>query len=161
MVLWFASLSIAGVFFVFRDPAMDYRLVASGALLPDLIDLVLRRAIGPAHSVTVATTALVVVMLATVGRRSLRRRLLAVNIGVFAHLVLDGAWLRTKAFWWPIAGRSVRGSLPVVERGWKVDVAMEMIGAIVAVYLWRRFHLDHPKRRALFASQGRIDRRLI
>jgi hypothetical protein len=161
MVLWFASLSIAGVFFVFRDPAMDYRLVAAGALLPDLADGLFRRGIGPAHSVTVATAALVVVMLASIGRRSVRRRLLAVNIGVFAHLVLDGAWLRTKAFWWPIAGRSVGGSLPAIERGWKIDLAMELIGVIAAVYLWRRFHLDHPKRRALFVKQGRIDRRLI
>ena len=68
MLLWFASLSVLGVFLVFRDAALDYRLVALGALLPDPVDAVLRRGIGPAHSVSVAVAFLTVVMVATIGR---------------------------------------------------------------------------------------------
>ena len=123
MLLWFASLSVLGVFLVFRDAALDYRLVAVGALLPDPIDTLLRRGIGPAHSVSVAVAFLSAVMLATVGRRTLRRRLLALPIGVFAHLVLDGAWADTAAFWWPFTRRTVDGPLPAFDHGLVVVVA--------------------------------------
>ncbi len=161
MVLWFVCLSIAGVFVIFRDAAMDYRMVALGALLADPVDLAVQGGIGPLHSVTVAVALLVVVMLATIGRRSLRRRLLGVVIGIFAHLVLDGAWLVTKAFWWPLAGKVGAQRLPLVERGWMVLIAQELIGFILGVWLWRRFRLHTPARRALFFKTGRIDRRLV
>jgi hypothetical protein len=161
MFLWFVTLSILGVFLVFRDPAMDYRLVALGAVLPDAIDVAIRQGIGPTHSVTFSVGVLALVMLASIGRRLLRRRLLAVSLGLFAHQILDGAWLYTRAFWWPFAGSTVTGSLPIVARGWLINVAMEAAGLLVGVYLWRRFRLDHPKRRSLFLAQGRIDRRLV
>jgi hypothetical protein len=161
MFLWFVCLSIAGVFVIFRDAAMDYRLVALGALLADPIDLVLRSGMGPLHSVTVTVGLLVVVMVATIGRRLLRRRLLGLVIGVFAHLVLDGAWLVTKAFWWPVAGVGGTNRLPAIERGWMIVVGQELVGFGVGVWLWRRFKLHTPARRALFLKTGRIDRRLI
>ncbi len=161
MVLWFVCLSIAGVFVIFRDAAMDYRMVSLGALVADPIDLVTRGGIGPLHSVTVAVVLLLAVMGVTIGRRLLRRRLLGLVIGVFAHLVLDGAWLVTKAFWWPIGGAVNAQRLPVIERGWIVVVAQEVIGLIVGVWLWRRFRLQTPARRELFFKTGRIDRRLV
>ena len=161
MIVWFVCLSIAGVFVIFRDAAMDYRLVAAGSVLADPIDLAIRGEMGPMHSVTVAVGLLIAVMLATVGRRMVRRRLLGLVIGVFAHLVLDGAWLVTKAFWWPFAGINNAQRLPVVDRGWKIVLGQEVIGIAVGVWLWRRFRLDTGARRNLFTKTGRIDRRLI
>jgi membrane-bound metal-dependent hydrolase YbcI (DUF457 family) len=158
MLIWFAALSIAGVFLVFRDPAIDYRLIALGSLLPDPIDAVLRRGIGPLHSVVTAVAVLVVVMLATIGRRVLRRKLLAIPIGLFAHLVLDNAWSTTTSFWWPLAGRVGRASLPVVERGPIISVIQEFVGLAVAVWLYRRFQLRKPTLRKQFVRTGRIHR---
>ena len=161
MILWFAALSVLGVFLVFRDAALDSRLVALGSLLPDPIDAVLRRGIGPAHSVTVAVAFLAAVMVATIGRRPLRRRLLAVPIGVFAHLVLDGAWVDTAAFWWPFTRRSVHGPLPSIGHGAAALVVEELLGAVAAVYCYRRFGLAQPRRRAMFVRSGRLDRTVI
>jgi hypothetical protein len=161
MVLWFVCLSIAGVFVIFRDPAMDYRMVAAGALIADPIDFVVRRGIGPLHSVVVVVGLLALVMGSTIGRRSLRRRLLGLIIGAFAHLILDGAWLVTKAFWWPLAGRMQNQELPIVDRGLVIVAAQELIGLLVGAWLWRRFRLATPARRTLLLKTGRIDRRLV
>lgn len=161
MIFWFAALSVLGVFLVFRDAALDYRLVALGSLLPDPIDAVLRRGIGPAHSVTVAVAFLAAVMVATIRRRPLRRRLLALPIGVFAHLVLDGAWADTAAFWWPFTRRSVHGPVPSIGHGASVLVVEELLGAAAAFYCYRRFGLAQPRRRAMFLRSGRLDRAII
>ena len=126
--MWFVCLSVAGVFVIFRDAAMDYRMVALGSVVVDPIDVIARGGIGPFHSLSVAVALLGLVMVATLGRRAIRRRLLGVVIGIFAHLVLDGAWLVTKAFWWPFGGAFRAQSLPLLERGWGVVVAQELIG---------------------------------
>ena len=39
MVLWFVFGAIFGVWNVFQSPGLDFRLIAAGALLPELIDL--------------------------------------------------------------------------------------------------------------------------
>ena len=36
MLLWFLGTAVLTVWFVFRDPAFDYRLLLVGAVLPDL-----------------------------------------------------------------------------------------------------------------------------
>lgn len=160
MFVWFAALAIAGVYLVFRDPAIDYRLIALGALLPDPIDAMLRQGIGPAHSVVSAVVLLFAVMLATIGRRSLRRRLLAIPIGVFAHLVLDGAWSTTETFWWPLAGRVEAQSLPSISRGLVIVAGQELVGVGVGIWLYRKFRLSSKPLRFQFMRTGRIHRDL-
>ena len=103
MLLWFAATSFLTAWLVFRDPAFDYRLVIAGALLPDLVDVWFGGA-GPLHSVVGSVALLVVVMVATIGHRSWRRHLIALPIGTFLHLVFDGAFSISEAFWWPLAG---------------------------------------------------------
>src|SRR4029453_14488008 len=103
MFLWFIGTAVVSVWFVFRDPRFDYRLLALGAVLPDVIDLPGGRARW-AHSITAAVGVLLVVMLATAGRKPVRRGLLALPIGMLLHLVFDGAFTATKVFWWPFAG---------------------------------------------------------
>ena len=39
MLLWFVFGAIFGVWNVFQSPGVDFRLIAVGALLPELIDL--------------------------------------------------------------------------------------------------------------------------
>jgi len=140
VLLWFAGMAYLIVWSVFRDPRIDYRLVMAGALLPDVVDGPLG---GPryAHTLVVSVAALVVVMLVTRGpsRRALRRRALAVPIGMFCHLVLDGIWARTAVFWWPFLGDGLHDrGLPSFDRPVVLLVAMELAGAAALVWSHRQ-----------------------
>ena len=160
MLLWFAGLAFVAVWVVFKDPAIDHRLVVAGALLPDVID-VWSGGRWVAHSVVFSVVLLTVVMLGTRGRRLLRRRLLAVPIGTFLHLVLDGMWTDEEVFWWPASGWSFGDrALPSIERGW-VNVALELAGLLALAWVWRRFRLGEPERREHFLRTGRLGRDLV
>lgn len=161
MLLWFAGLSVVIVWSVFRDPAIDYRLVVVGALLPDIVDGITGGA-GVLHSLAFSVILLVAVMLGTIGRRSLRRRLLALPIGTFLHLVLDGAFTDTTLFWWPFTG-GVPGAVPLpsVDRSLVLNVGLELAGLVALVWVWRRFDLADPVRRRTFVRTGRFDRALV
>lgn len=157
MVLWFVGGSILLVLLVFQSPAIDYRMVAVGAVLP-VVELVFG---GPRllHTLLGSVLALVVVMAATRHRRLLRRRLLGIPIGLFLHLVLDGVWTRASLFWWPFLGTEWEGQLPEVSRGaW--TIALELIGVAMCGYLWRACDLSDPRRRERFIRTGQLDLRV-
>lgn len=160
MLLWFAGASFVVVWTVFKDPAIDYRLVMAGAILPDVVDGVLGGA-RLLHTLTFSVSLLVVVMLATGGRRRLRRRLLALPIGTFCHLLLDATWTRTATFWWPFFGTDFPGSgLPSLSRPWPLLVLLEAAGGTALVWAWRRFELGDVGRRSAFFRTGHLDRSL-
>jgi hypothetical protein len=101
------------------------------------------------------------VMVATRGRRRLRRRLLAVPIGMFLHLVLDGMWTDRDVFWWPAFGSDFAArQIPSITRG-LADVPLEIIGGLALIWAWRRFRLGEPERRRYFMTTGRIGRDLV
>ena len=160
MLLWFAGGSFLAVWLVFRDPAIDHRLVMAGALLPDVVDLPTGgRWFG--HTVLASVALLLATMLLTRGRRLLRRQLLAVPIGTFLHLVLDGAWTDSETFWWPAFGTDLGdGRLPSLERP-GLDIVLELVGLAVLVWAYRRFRLDEPDRRRHFLRTGRLGRDLV
>ncbi|MDP8976192.1 MAG: hypothetical protein M3N28_07500 [Actinomycetota bacterium] len=160
MFLWFAGLAVVLVWQVFRDTAIDYRLVMVGALLPDVVDAPFG---GPrlAHTLAASVMLLVGVMVATRGRRGLRRRLLALPVGTLLHLVLDGMWTRTTGFWWPMTGATLPGdALPSLARPVAVVALQEAVGLAALVWWWRRFHLGETERRRAFARTGRLGRDL-
>ena len=135
MLLWFVGTSVAAVWFVFRDPQFNFRLVVVGALIPDIIDGIGGGA-GPLHSVVTVIALLTVVMLITTGRRPVRKPLLAVIIGLFMHLVFDGAFANTSMFWWPLGGfETYEQALPSIDRGW-INIGLELVG--VGLILWVR-----------------------
>jgi hypothetical protein len=161
VVLWFAGLSWVAVWQVFRDPAFDYRLVVVGALAPEVLDAPLGGA-RVAHTLAFSVALLAAVMVATRGRRVARRRLLALPIGTFLHLVFDGVWGRTEVFWWPLLGASFDGApLPSVDRGVAAVIVQEVAGLLALAWCWRRFRLHEPDRRAAFWRTGRLGRDLV
>lgn len=155
MILWFVSTAVLSIWYVFRDPAFDYRFLILGVLAPDVIDGVWGGA-RALHSVPFSVATLMVVMFATIGRRARRKMLLGIPIGLFLHLVFDGAFANTSVFWWPLTGFSFDGSrLPVVERGW-FNLVLEGFGAVLCLGAWRRFGLTSAERRRRFVTTGHL-----
>jgi len=153
MVLWHAGLALAIVWNVFRDPAIDHRLVVAGALAPDAVDLIWGRR-AAAHTLMAPVVVLSLVMLATRGRRLLRRRLLALPIGMFLHLVLDATWTETDLMWWPLAGWEFPAGRLVPA--FPLVLALEIVGAwAVGWFVWR-FALDRAEPRRYFLRSGRL-----
>ena len=119
MFFWFIGTAVAAVWTVFRDPKFAYRWVIAGALVP-------------MFSVVTVVGILTAVMLLTIGKnatkKAARKNWLALTMGLFFHLVFDGAFLNTTMFWWPVAGFSLEGYVaPLVERGF-LNVPLEMLG---------------------------------
>jgi hypothetical protein len=155
VLIWFAVLSVVLVAVVFRSPGIDYRFVIAGALLPILEGFTG----GPKllHSLLGATVVLAVVMAVTRKRRLLRRRLLGLPIGMMAHLVLDGSFMRTDVFAWPFAGAAfAEGQIPEWDH-LALSLVLEVIGVAVGVWAWRLFGLDDPQVRQRFWAEGRLD----
>ncbi|MGA1297847.1 MAG: hypothetical protein ACO31G_04155 [Ilumatobacteraceae bacterium] len=156
MFFWFVGTAVLGVWSVFRDPRFDYRLLIVGVLAPDVIDGIWGGA-RAFHSVVTIVGVLVLVMVVTAGRRPIRRRLLAIPIGSFVHLIVDFAFADTNTFWWPVTGLSFDGvRLPVVERGW-LNLLLEIFGLALCAIVWKRFGLADTSRRRRFVADGLLE----
>jgi hypothetical protein len=160
MFFWFAGTALVAMWFTFRDPAIDHRLIVVGALLPDAID-VFAGHMWVAHTLLAPTVTLFAVMSITGGKRQARRRYLAIPIGMFFHLVFDGAFQTTSVFWWPVNGAGFGDiAIPAFERPLWLTLAMEAGGLVCLLWAWSRFGLGSAERRAVFMRTGRIDRSL-
>jgi hypothetical protein len=153
---WFVAAAVLGVLFVFDSPAIDYRFVALGAVLP-LIETISGRPL-LLHTLLGSVGLMVLVMAATVGRRIMRRRLLGLPIGTFIFLVAAGSWTRTDLFWWPAAGLDgiARRPIPEFDRPIGVLLLLEVIGLAALLWLVRRFDLASPPNRAVMVRSGRL-----
>jgi hypothetical protein len=152
---WFLGTAIVSVWFVFRDPRFDYRLLCVGALLPDLIDVWFGGA-RAFHSITLSIVVLVGVVVASAGRKVWRKRALSIPIGMMLHLVYDAAFADARLFWWPLGGLSFSDKpLPSVDRG-LIDVLLELIGIAILTWVWRTFGLRSAARRLVFLRTGAL-----
>lgn len=155
MIFWFLGTAVLTVWYVFRDPSFDYRLLVVGVILPVVVDA----AFGGArvlHSVTFPVVLLAVLMLATPGRKPIRKTLLGLPIGLLLYLVFSGAWANAAVFWWPFTGLDFDDAPhPVWERGWWI-VPFEVVGVALCVWIWRRAALGDRERRTRFAKTGQL-----
>jgi len=154
--LWFFGTAIVSVWFVFRDPHFDYRLLCVGAILPDLIDPWFGGA-RAFHSLVVSIAVLVLVVVLSSGRKRWRKRALAIPIGMLLHLVYDGAFANADLFWWPFSGLQFDDDpLPSVARGW-FNIVLELIGLLLLTWVWRNFGLRSAERRHRFLTTGELE----
>ena len=155
MFVWFAAVSITVVALVFGSPDLDYRLVMLGSVLP-----LVEGAFGGRwllHSVAFNAVLLFAVMAVAHGRRPTQRRWLALPIGTFCHLVLDGTWADTGVFWWPFTGLDALGTGAVSEFERLPGVLLlEGAGLMVGVWAWRRFSLSDRSVRRTLLTEGRL-----
>lgn len=155
MLFWFVGTAVLSVWFVFRDPRFDYRLVVVGSLLPPVIDGWTGGA-WVMHSLFASVMLMALVMLVTAGRRPIRRSLLGLPVGTLLHLVYTGAWSDAEVFWWPFSGSSLEDtSLPMVERGWW-NLPLELIGLMLVVWIVRRAELTSGEARRRFLRTGQL-----
>ena len=153
MALWFIATSVLTIWFVFGDPRFDYRTLIVGALLPSVVDA-FSGGMWVMHTLVFSVALLTGVIVATIGRRALRRSLLGLALGVLLHLVFTGAWTDTAVFWWPFSGAALAQTpLPEVSRGWW-NLPLELIGAAGVGWIVIRAGLTRPEARREFARTG-------
>lgn len=158
MFFFFVAAAVFAVLFVFDSPAIDYRFVALGGVLP-LLEVMIGRPL-LLHTLLGSVGLMVIVMAVTVGRRILRRRLLGIPIGTFVFLVAAGTWTRRDLFWWPVGGFDgiAERPLPEFDRAPAVLVLLEVAGIAGLVWLVRRLDLMRPEHREELWRTGRLPR---
>lgn len=171
MIAWHLGGTLFLFRWIFRDPKVDVRFLALGALLPDLVDLPLgtlvlagRYSTGElwAHSLLAATLVMVGVLAAT--RRGRRRRAaMAVAVGMLFHLLLDGMWTSTEVFLWPFGGLDLPGGpRPYWAGVWERAASdpwrwvREAAGLAYLAGVWVRLGLGERARRRAVAATGRL-----
>lgn len=171
MIFWHLGATLAVVRYAFRDPAMDLRFLAVGAVLADVIDkpvgsVVWNGGFGTGrlwgHALLFPLTLLIVVMVITRRGAGSRKQWLGLPIGGLMHLVLDGVWTDPETFLWPVLGwrfptrdPSGLGALisELVTDPW--ILAGEAVGLLYLGYLWRK-GLRDPGARRLFWKTGSV-----
>lgn len=171
MLFWHLGGTVLIARYVFKDAAMDLRWLALGALLPDLVDKPIGSVLFAGtfdshrlwgHTLLFPVVLLAVAMVAFRRGTTARKNALAVVLGVFIHLLLDGAWLRHEGFLWPLFGldfpRMANHQLGDLVRSMITNpmvIAGEVLGLAYLVLLWRR-HLREPGGVGRFMRRGRI-----
>ena len=158
MFFWFVAAAVLLVLFVFDSPAMDYRWVAAGGVLP-LVEAATGRP-WILHTLLGSVLLLGIVMAATVGQRLRRRAWLGIPIGTFVFLIAAGVWFRSDLFWWPAGGFDAigQGPLPEFDRPLAVLVGLEVVAIVALVVIGRRLGFDERRHREDFLRTGRVPR---
>ena len=171
MIAWHVGAVLFLFRWIFQDPKVDVRFLALGAILPDLIDLVIGTVVFAgslgasevfAHTLAAPTLFAVGVLLAT--RRGRRRRAwMALVVAWFLHLLLDGMWTSAEVFFWPFFGLEFPlGPQPfwggLLERAlsdpWRW--LAEAVGLSYLVWLWFATGLNSPRHRKQLLETGRL-----
>ena len=172
MLFWHVGASVLLFRYLFRDPGVDLRFLAAGAIVSDLLDKPIGRVFWAdtfgtgriyGHTLLLFVIVLVAVMIFSVRGTQPRRRWLAFTVGVMFHLILDGMWLSPETLLWPLFGWEFPQS---VENYWSgllgrlfsdpLVLAQEALGLGYLIYLWRRVGLGDPQRRARLYAEGTI-----
>jgi len=155
MLFYLPCVSALITYYIFSSRGIDFRAVAFGSLLPFIIDICIGHS-SFGHSFVFPASALVLVMLLTIGRpRMLRRRMLCVVIGIFLALVLEGAFLYESTWWWPsnVHKSSEVFSLTPSLGFW---IIRDVIGLVSCYVLFSIGELHIKEKRQEFLSTGRI-----
>lgn len=174
MFLWHIGATTAFIRYAFRDPAMDLRYLALGAIVPDLIDLPAGVALWSrfesprlvGHSLAFGAMCLVVVLIAT-RRGPVRKRWVLFAVGVLMHLFLDAMWRQPETLWWPLLGSSFSGTGFATYGAYVGDLmrqplmwAGEFAGLAYLIVLARRSKLAESGPRNVFLRTGTVSARI-
>ncbi len=170
MIFWHLGGALFLFRWIFRDPSADVRFLLLGVLIPDMVDMPIgtlwsRWSTGELwfHTLAVATLLLAAAIVLTNRSGRWRRPLVALAIGVFLHLFLDGVWTSTQAFLWPFAGTGFpKGPSPYWAGAWSRALAdplrwiEELAGLFYLAWIWRSAGLGDRTARRAFKETGRL-----
>ncbi len=111
MIFWHLGGATFLFRWIFRDPKVDLRFLALGALAADAIDLIIGVVMGDptrqrlGHALVTPSLVTVAVLLVT-GRGRRRKMWMTVVVAWLFHLLLDGIWVRPETLFWPFFGWS-------------------------------------------------------
>ena len=170
MLFWHVGATTAFIRYAFRDPAMDLRFLALGALAPDLIDLPIGVVFWTsvehvrlaAHSFAFGVIVMVAVLVLT-RRGPVRKRWMLFAVGVLLHLALDAMWQLPETLWGPFFGWDFASSgfasyganlrdllsTPILWAG-------ELAGLAYLAFLWRSSGLGAPEARQRLLRTGTV-----
>lgn len=171
MAFWHVAATVFLFRWIFRDPKVDLRFLILGALLPDLVDMPIGTVVAAdsfgtgelwMHTLLVPTVLAVAILLST--RRGRRRRAwMALVVGVFFHILLDGMWTSAEVFLWPLFGAGFpRQPLPYWPNAWDRALAdpwrwvLEVVGILYLLWLGKAASLGRPEARRRLLETGRI-----
>ena len=150
------------------DP-IDYRIVAAGTMLPDLIDkplgiYLLGRQLGSGR--IYGHTLLFGLSLVLAGSWAARLRhhgLLSLGLGVMTHVLTDLVMLSPRTFFWPLGGfrfrkqRRLEGwGLKMLRRYYRDPQVMWSEGSAALAVLAFGSHLSRRRRLGRFLRSGRL-----
>lgn len=160
MLFWHIGGSIFLFRVIFRDPQVDLRFLAAGALLPNVIDALVGVLIhegsyrferGLGHTLLAAVTVAVLGMWVTRPRTPGRRRAVGVTVGILFHLLLDGIWTVPGLLLWPLAGTNLHSGsaaewsgVPGAFLGHPTRLVQEAVGLFYLVWLVHRARRSDP-----------------
>ena len=171
MLFWHLGMTCAIVFFALGARRIDYRVVLFGAIVPDLIDKPIGRLFFAdqfqngrlfGHTLLVPTVLLLVIQLTL--RGAIARRWFILPICMLLHQVLDGMWNEPIIWFWPLFGADFPPDpidnywLEVLRRPLEYpwELAKELIGLGVLVYLALAYKLQDPELRRRFLRKGEL-----
>ena len=171
MLFWHLGATLWLCRWIFRDPKVDVRFLLAGAVLPDVVDLMLGTvvlagtySIGELwlHTLLAPTVYTIGVLLLT--RRGRRRRAyMALGVGWLLHILLDGLWTDPEVLFWPFFGWELPvGEAPFWPLAWLRAWAdpwrwvIELVGLGYLVWLWFAAGLNQKERRDVLVRTGRI-----
>ncbi|HEX2152828.1 MAG TPA: metal-dependent hydrolase [Acidimicrobiia bacterium] len=172
MLVWHLA-SITFLFrWIFRDPKVDVRFLALGAVAPDVIDMAAATILGTqtaefwGHSLAMPALAGVVVM-ASIRRGRRRRAWMALVVAWLLHLLVDGMWVYGRVFLWPAFGWELVGQSGgsfwegAIQRAasdpWRW--ILEVIGVAYLGWLAYSTGLSQSEGRARLVETGRLGKR--
>ena len=170
MIFWHLGGAVFLFRLAFKDSDADLRFLAVGALLPDMIELVIgwsAPAGGPVrfigHSLAFCLGLLVTALLLTHRLSRGRTRAVAVAVGAILHLVLDLGWIDPQLLLWPMLGYELPTGL---ETDWSgiarlstavlLSIGQEIVGVSYLAWLVRRARLGDPRHWARLWRSGTL-----
>ena len=157
---------------VFKDPGVDLRFLALGALLPDIVEWAVGGLVASGgsasvrlagHSLAFSVGLLVAALALTRRRGAARKRAVVVAVGVISHLVLDLAWIDPQLLFWPVLGPGLPAGIQTDWSGFPgsflsapLRIGFETVGLAYLWWLARKARLGDPRHRAGLWRSGKL-----